>query len=191
MTDSLDPADYIGDLDPDIPGDSGNTGFRYRGGAEIRKPKQALVNSFPEVKGAVLATHEQMNALVLATPGVWEPEKVTSVAADGTIDAAAVEWTSAGTFKETTDTTHDITDGRLNPANGAIQRLTMAANVSLIDELTEGQGIKLEVIAGDEHLLTWPTMRWVGGSAPVLGSDDAILLTKEFGLLCGVYIGSY
>ena len=53
-------ATYIGDLatTPTIPTD---TAGRYKGGAEIRKAKQIMKASFPNVTGAVTPTHTELN----------------------------------------------------------------------------------------------------------------------------------
>ena len=53
----LDSATWVGDLDDTIPADSN---FVYEGDDHIRTIKLTLVNSFPEIKGTVGATHSDL-----------------------------------------------------------------------------------------------------------------------------------
>lgn len=55
---ALDRASFVGELDDNLPN---NRDPRVEGAAQIRAVKTALVNSFPNVKGKVEATHEDMN----------------------------------------------------------------------------------------------------------------------------------
>ena len=62
----------------------------------------------------------------------------------------------------------------LNPSNGGIQVLTMGTNSSVALTISSGQSMLLIVTAtGSNYTITWPTMKWVGGSAPTLGGANA------------------
>lgn len=67
MATSNDSTQYVGNYSTtaasNVPPDSGATGKRYQGAAEIRQIKKVLKDSFPSVAGAVTATHTEINQL--------------------------------------------------------------------------------------------------------------------------------
>ena len=97
--------------------------------------------------------------------------------------------------KEITETVFAITDASsvaLDPINGMIQTWTLGANRTATDSLTTGQSLLLIVTAsGSNYTLTWPTMKWSGGSAPTLGGANptAIELFKVGSQLYGATVG--
>ena len=97
--------------------------------------------------------------------------------------------------KEITETVFAITDASsvaLDPINGTIQTWTLGANRTATDSLTTGQSLLLIVTAsGSSYTITWPTMTWVGGSAPTLGgaTPTAIELFKVGSTLYGATLG--
>ena len=97
--------------------------------------------------------------------------------------------------KEITETVFAITDASsvaLDPINGMIQTWTLGANRTATDSLTTGQSMLLIVTAsGSNYTMTWPTMTWVGGSAPTLGgaTPTAIELFKVGSTLYGATVG--
>ena len=60
----------------------------------------------------------------------------------------------------------------LDPANGTIQRLTFSGAVTFTDSLADGESITLHIDDGTAYAATWPTMEWVGGSAPTLDTTN-------------------
>ena len=96
-----------------------------------------------------------------------------------------------------TETVFAITDAAsvaLDPNNGMIQTWTLGANRTATDSLTSGQSMLLIVTAtGSNYTLTWPTMKWNGGSAPTLGGTNvtAIELFKVGSQLYGATIGDF
>jgi hypothetical protein len=73
-----------------------------------------------------------------------------------------------------------------------IQTWTLGANRTATDSLTTGQSMLLIVTAsGSAYTMTWPTMTWVGGSAPTLGgaTPTAIELFKVGSTLYGATVG--
>jgi len=96
-----------------------------------------------------------------------------------------------------TETVFVITDAAsvaLDPNNGMIQTWTLGANRTATDSLTSGQSMLLMVTAtGSNYTLTWPTMKWNGGSAPTLGGTNvtAIELFKVGSQLYGATIGDF
>ncbi len=81
----------------------------------------------------------------------------------------------------------------LEPDNGMIQTWTLGANRTATDNLSNGQSMLLIVTAtGSNYTVTWPTMTFVGGTAPTLGgaTPTAIELFKVGGTLYGATVGN-
>ena len=86
----------------------------------------------------------------------------------------------------------DASSVALDPDNGMVQTWTLGANRTATDTLTTGQSMLLIVTASSSnYTLTWPTMKWNGGSAPTLGGANAtaIELFKVGSQLYGATIG--
>jgi len=86
----------------------------------------------------------------------------------------------------------DASSVALDPDNGMIQTWTLGSNRTATDSLTTGQSMLLIVTASSSnYTLTWPTMKWNGGSAPTLGGANAtaIELFKVGSQLYGATIG--
>lgn len=79
----------------------------------------------------------------------------------------------------------------LDPNNGTVQTWTLTANSTPTDSLTDGQAMTLHIEDGTAYTITWPTMEWVGGSAPTLPTtgDAVIVLWKVGSSLFGQGIG--
>jgi hypothetical protein len=74
------------------------------------------------------------------------------------------------TFTGYTETVNATYTTALNPANGTIQRFALTGNTTFTDSLASGQSITLMIDDGTAFTVTWPTMNWVGGSAPTLST---------------------
>ena len=86
----------------------------------------------------------------------------------------------------------DASSVALDPDNGIVQTWTLGANRTATDSLTTGQSMLLIVTASSSnYTLTWPTIKWNGGSAPTLGGANAtaIELFKVGSQLYGATIG--
>jgi len=104
---------------------------------------------------------------------------------NGTIDLG-------GAINENVFAITDASSVALDPDNGMVQTWTLGANRTATDSLTSGQSMLLIVTATtNNYTLTWPSMKWNGGSAPTLGGTDpvAIELFKVGGQLYGANIG--
>lgn len=79
----------------------------------------------------------------------------------------------------------------LDPANGTIQRLTFSGAVTFTDSLADGESITLIIDDGSGNLASWPTMEWVGGSAPTLDTtnEHIIVVWKVNSTLYGMASG--
>jgi len=78
----------------------------------------------------------------------------------------------------------------LSNSTGDIMPYEMTANTTFTDGLSNGHSLTLHLEGGDTYTATWPTMTWVGGSAPTLTAHDVIQLWKLSGTLYGAYVGS-
>ena len=91
------------------------------------------------------------------------------------------------------ETVYTITDGAsvdLDPDNGMIQQWTLGQNRTATESLTTGQSMMLMVSAGS-YTLTFPTITWVGGTAPTLATSGytVIELWKTASTLYGATVG--
>jgi len=101
----------------------------------------------------------------------------------------SIRWTGA-----TNENVFTISDGPsvdLNPANGTIQLWTLGASRSpTASNFVAGQSMTLMVIASS-FSITWPSVSWVGGSAPLLAASGYTVIelwevgTTIYGALVG------
>jgi hypothetical protein len=79
----------------------------------------------------------------------------------------------------------------LDPSNGTIQTWTLSANSTPTDSLSAGENITLMIDDGTAYTVTWPTMTWVGGSAPTLPTSGygIVNIWKVGSTLYGVSVG--
>jgi hypothetical protein len=102
-----------------------------------------------------------------------------------------IKWSGA-----TYENVFTITDGAsvdLNPANGTIQLWTLGASRSpTATSFAAGQSMTLMVDDGAAYTVTWPSVVWVGGTAPTLATAGftVIELWKVSTTLYGAFVGS-
>jgi len=86
---------------------------------------------------------------------------------------------------------YECSGTELDPDLGTVQYKTLAANTTLTESLTAGQSMLLMVDDGTAYTVTWPTMTWVGGSAPTLATSGytCIELWKIASTLYGCHVG--
>tara|TARA_R100001460_G_scaffold29336_1_gene58350 strand:- start:1798 stop:2406 length:609 start_codon:yes stop_codon:yes gene_type:complete len=87
----------------------------------------------------------------------------------------------------------DASSVALDPDNGMVQTWTISDHRTATDSLTTGQSMLLlvQTSASNNYTLTWPTIKWNGGSAPTLSNTDvtAIELFKVGSQLYGATVG--
>jgi hypothetical protein len=127
--------------------------------------------------------------LVVDDVGVAEHGKVLTVANSGTVDAGSVDWEDIGVIKEFREVVTYPESPTLDPGNGSLQIYTLITDTAFIDAFENGQSLTLHLNAGASYSVTWPAMRWIGGSPPVLSQADVISLWKVDGILFGSYVG--
>ena len=112
----------------------------------------------------------------------------TGVAATGGIFTGSVTFEDA--INENVFAITDAASVALDPDNGLVQTWTLGASRTATDSLTSGQSMQLVVTAGS-YAITWPTMQWIGGTAPTLSSSSTtvIELWKVGSVLYGASIG--
>jgi hypothetical protein len=105
--------------------------------------------------------------------------------------------TPIGVAPETPAMTEDVfaltgTTPDLDPDLGTIQTWGLSANSVPVDTLTAGQSMTLMIDDGSAYTITWPTMTWVGGSAPTLATSGYTVITlwKVGTTLYGVLAGA-
>ena len=102
----------------------------------------------------------------------------------------AQTWTAQQTFRELKETVHELTSTVIDPANGTIQHKALATATTLTEALESGQSVLLRITGGDTHVVTWPPLTWVGGSAPTLTAADLVVVWKDAAGGFAAYIGS-
>ena len=90
-----------------------------------------------------------------------------------------------------TETVYNLTGVFINPPNGGIQTKTLSSNTTLTDSLASGESVTLMINDGSGYTVTWPTMTWVGGSAPTLATSGytVVELWKVSTTLYGAHVG--
>lgn len=80
----------------------------------------------------------------------------------------------------------------LEPDNGTIQTWALTGASTPTDSLSSGQSMTLMINDGTDYTITWPSVVWVGGAAPVLAAtgQTVIELWKVGAVLYGALVGS-
>lgn len=136
----LESATYISQLDPDLPTGTGADGDIAEGDDVLRLIKAVLVASFPNVSGAVTATHTQLNTVTL------------KAAKAGDTYTGAHDFTGA-TPTVATLTVGDNTTGAASTA--FVQAAVAAVNASGATTLTVETGAAVTASAGTHYVLTY------------------------------------
>jgi hypothetical protein len=95
------------------------------------------------------------------------------------------------TLLDYAETVYALTGTDLDPANGSIQTITLSANTTFTESLSDGQSMTLMIDDGTAYTITWPTMQWSGGSAPTLATTgySVVVLWKVGSTLYGTSVG--
>jgi hypothetical protein len=81
----------------------------------------------------------------------------------------------------------------IDPANGGKQHKTLTASPLFTSSITDGQSVRLRIVGGDTHAVTWPTATWVtsaGNVLPTATADDVFVIEMEGSTLYIYYLGS-
>lgn len=79
----------------------------------------------------------------------------------------------------------------LDPANGTIQTWTLSGNSAPTFNLQDGQSLTAMIADGTNFTITWPSVSWVGGSAPTLATtgQTVVVFWKVGGVVYGSRVG--
>lgn len=89
-----------------------------------------------------------------------------------------------------TEDVYELIGTEINPVNGSIQYKVLTTATTFTETLVSGQSVILRLVGGNAHVVTWPTVTWVTGTAPTLTANDVIVLWKEQAVLYGSYVGT-
>jgi hypothetical protein len=93
---------------------------------------------------------------------------------------------TTGTLSGTTPTLEVGSSGQ------TVYEWTLSGNSTPTDSLADGESLTLLIDDGTAYTITWPTMEWVGGSAPTLDTTNTtiVVLVKVGTTLIGVSPGT-
>jgi len=108
------------------------------------------------------------------------------------IDETAVEFKKGIEEQQYNLTGESSTAALIDPANGTIQYRSMQNDTTYTESLSNGEFVTLIITPVFNSTATWPTISWIGGSAPVLtnGTANVIELWHVSGTLYGAYVGA-
>ena len=99
-------------------------------------------------------------------------------------------WDGHQTFKAVTETVDLNATTSITNANGTILVFDLSGNVTLTDDLSNGQSVTVHILNGNSYSVSFPVSSWVSGSAPTLTTSDVITFWKVGTTLYANYIGS-
>lgn len=90
------------------------------------------------------------------------------------------------------ETVYTLSGTAISPANGTIQTKTLTANTTFTESLSSGDSVTLMINDGTGFTVTWPTISWVGGTAPTLETtgENVIVIWKVGSTLYGLFVGA-
>ena len=155
---ALETGTYISDLNPLNPTSSDP---KSQGDDHLRLIKDALKTTFPNVTGAVTATHAELS--LMAGMGSAPVESTGGTASGLTLSDGYTEQVFAVTG----------TAPALSPTNGSIQTWTLTGNATpTAGTWASGQSMTMMVDDGSAYTINWASMSitWKtgGGTAPTL-----------------------
>jgi len=159
-----------------------------------------LTNSATGTALTVQSSTGSNTSLPAVTTSAWgvmtdeDKTKLDGIATGATVGVAVAGGTFTGsvTFEDAiNENVYNCTGTALDPDNGTVQYKTLGANTTLTESLTAGQSMLLMVADGSSYTVTWPTMTWVGGSAPTLATSgySCIELWKIASTFYGCHVG--
>lgn len=106
--------------------------------------------------------------------------------------SSAYTWSAQQTFTELKETVYNLTGTVIDPANGTIQYKVLSGNTTFTESLEAGQAITLMIDDGTAYTVTWPSVTWVGGTAPTLATSGytVVVLWKISTTLYGKNVGN-
>jgi len=157
------------------------------------KQNNGDAEKFAQISGYALTSGDNYNIGTV---------KIRTVNEDGTADdgamADALHTTSSYTKvfgrldleNAIDEKIYNFTGTYISPLNGTIQYKTLASNTTFTEGFSSGQAMLLMLADGSGYTATWPTMTWMGGSAPTLATTGytQIVLWRSVGGLYGAVV---
>ena len=165
--------------------------------AEAAKPGDAISIADINLDGGTDIGADLVDAdLILVDDGAGGTNRKSALSRVWTYITAKITAGIRPLFLSYKETVYTITDGaafEIDPANGSIQLITLGASRSpAATNFAAGHAITLMVNDGSAYTITWPSVTWVGGSAPTLATSGytVINLWKVGSTLYGMSSGS-
>ena len=165
--------------------------------AEAAKPGDAISIADINLDGGTDIGADLVDAdLILVDDGAGGTNRKSALSRVWTYITAKITAGIRPLFLSYKETVYTITDGaafEIDPANGSIQLITLGASRSpAATNFAAGHSITLMVNDGSAYTITWPSVTWVGGSAPTLATSGytVINLWKVGSTLYGMSSGS-
>jgi hypothetical protein len=137
-------------------------------------------------------SNSDSNSIVIGYQAIGEGANTSVLGNSSTLYTRLYGYTKT---KSLTETVFAITDGGsvdIDPANGGIQTWTLGASRSpTATNFATGQSVML-MITASTYSITWPSVTWLGGSAPSLSASGitVIELWKSGSTLYGALVGN-
>lgn len=159
---------YISDLNDDYPGEA-ETGTLHEGNNHIRNIKKGILATFPNVTGAVTATHTELNYCDITTLGTMQASKALTA--------------SAGNALTTSGTLTIASGGVINIESGGAVQIGGSAITATAAEINSLAGSNVKDVTGDGYwklpggfIVQWGSKTSSGTSA----NNAAITFPFEF-----------
>lgn len=156
---------------------------------QVATDAQAVADALASIAdGPVASVNSKTGVVTLTAADVGAEPADASI-----VKTAAVQTLTNKTFTGYTETVHALAGTDINPANGTIQYVTLAANTTFTESLADGQSVTL-MINPVTFSVTWPAATWIGAkasTAPTLVASvyNCIVLFKFGGVLYAKYEG--
>lgn len=199
---SLESATYISQLIATNP--VGAVDYVSQGDDHLRLVKTVLLNSFPNISGAVTATHTELNRCDGLTSAIIEANDVDNTPVSGATTVpissgyiynlinAATAFNRIDLDGELREKVYNLTGNTIDPANGTIQSKTLTGAWSPTVSFGDGESVYLRIVNTPGYTITWPSIKWSNkDTAPSLQSDSAVVLWKEGANYYGHFAGDF
>jgi len=107
----------------------------------------------------------------------------------------AQTFTDINEFERPRDGVQNYAGTVLSTDGGAMQRINLTGNTTFTESMGQGDTISLQIADGaGGYTITWPTMDWIGGSAPTLattGRTMVVIWKNDAGVLYGNHVGDH
>ena len=135
--------------------------------------------TYPAEQAVFLNASQTLTHKFITSPTILSGSITSTTINDPTITGAIAEEVYA------------ISGTVLDPANGTIQTVTLSANTTFTESLSDGESMTLMIDDGTAYTITWPTMQWAGGEAPTLATSgySVVVLWKVGSTLYGTSVG--